>query len=278
MIVKESPAKVNLYLKVLRKREDGYHDIASLMQRISLCDEMCFEEKSAGITLKCPGSSIPEDDSNTVWRAASSFFDALHRSAGVELTIRKNIPVAAGLGGGSSNAATALVTLNEMHGSPLDGERLMDMGASVGADVPFFLYGNTAWATGIGDRLSPADPLPRLWYVLVNPGFELSTRMVYENLKMTLTNGPIQYRMPRFLTRFDVIHGLYNELEAVSVRHYPVISELKNLLVAHGALGALMTGSGPTVFGIFDGEEEAVNAEQALRARGIGTVFKAHSL
>ena len=278
MIVKESPAKVNLYLKVLRKREDGYHDIVSLMQQISLCDEMCFEEKRTGLTLTCPGSSIPEDDSNIVRRAARSFFDVLSHSGGVEITIRKHIPIAAGLGGGSSNAATTLVTLNEMFGSPLDRNGLMKIGASVGADVPFFLYGKTAWATGIGDRLMPADPFPPLRYILVNPGFELSTRMVYENLKMTLTNGPIQYSIPRFLTRSDVIHGLYNELEAVSVRHYPVISELKNLLVAHGALNALMTGSGPTVFGIFEDEEEAARAEQALRECGIGTVFSAHSL
>jgi len=278
VIVRESPAKVNLYLKVLRKREDGYHDIASLMQRISLCDEMCFVQRDNGITLRCPGSSLPEDETNIVYRAVRSFFAALSNPAGVEITIRKKIPIAAGLGGGSSNAATALVTLNEMLGSPLGVDGLMRIGASVGADVPFFIYGKTAWAFGIGEELRPADPLPPLWYVLVNPGFEVSTRMVYENLKMGLTKVPIQYSMPRFHTLFDVIHGLYNELEDVSVRHYPVISELKNLLIAHGALGALMTGSGPTVFGIFEREEDAVKTEQELIRSGIGTVFRAHSL
>ncbi len=278
MIVRRSPAKVNLFLRVLRKRGDGYHDILSLMQRIDLSDEMSFSLRDEGIVIKCPGSSIPEDRRNLVYRAAEAVLALAGGKTGAEITIHKKIPVAAGLGGGSSNAATTLVTLNEMVGTKCSTEELMRMGAKLGADVPFFIFERTALASGIGEYLEAVDGLPRIWFVLVNPGFEISTREVYESLRMELTEDPIQYRMPAFKTVSHVAKELYNDLEEVSLDRYPVLSEIKAQLMAHGASGSLMSGSGPTVFGIFENEDDARKAETKLRETHTGSVLVASSI
>jgi len=278
MIVRPSPAKVNLFLRVLRKRADGYHDILSLMQRISLCDEMSFSLRDEGIVVKCPGTSLPEDRGNIVCRAAEAILARANGNTGVEITIHKKIPVAAGLGGGSSNAATALVTLNEMAETNLGTEELMRMGARLGADVPFFIFGRTALASGIGDRLEAVDGIPRIWFVLINPGFEISTREVYESLQLGLTEDSRQYTMPRFTTMSRVAEELYNDLENVSLPLYPALSEIKGHLMAQGALGSLMSGSGSTVFGIFESEDSARKAEVKLREAHVGSVFVASSI
>ena len=279
MIRKLSPAKINLCLRVLRRREDGYHDIASLMQRISLADEMTFAFSEGGITVRCPGSPLPEKDGNIVYRAAQALFSAAAcRSGGIDITIHKKIPLAAGLGGGSSNAATTLLTLNELFAFRYTAEDLMKIGAKLGADVPFFIFQKTAWAFGIGERLEAAENLPSFSLVLINPRFELSTKMIYEGLKLRLTNRIIHYSIPRFYTIHDLAEGLQNDLERVSVRIHPVLSDLKRLLIEHGALGALMSGSGPTVFGIFETEEMAATAQKALSGIDKWSVFSANAL
>jgi 4-diphosphocytidyl-2-C-methyl-D-erythritol kinase len=279
MITKASPAKVNLYLRVLRKREDGYHDILSLMQRITLCDEMTFSPGANRILIHCPDSLLPEDERNIVYRAAAAFYSRIATRPGIEITIRKMIPIAAGLGGGSSNAATTLMTLNEISGSPLTREELTGIGVKLGADVPFFIFGNTAWAAGIGDRMVEAAPLPPLWFVLINPGFEVSTKLVYERLNLGLTNGRINYSIPRFYTGEDVIRSLTNDLEKVTLKLHPVLEQIKTLMIASGAGGALMSGSGPTVFGVFTDEESALRAEHLLQKEGSRwSVFGARSL
>ncbi len=278
MITTASPAKINLYLRVLRKREDGYHDILSLMQKISLCDEMIFAGSGGGIAVHCPGTALPEGEGNIVYRAASAFFNRIGSPPGIDITIRKRIPIAAGLGGGSSNAATTLMTLNEMHGSPLGREELMKIGSRLGADVPFFIFGNTAWACGIGDRFPEAPLLPPLWFVLVNPGFEISTQWVYQQLNLRLTKGGINYSIPRFSTTEDLIRGLTNDLERVTTRLHPVLDQIKALLLENGARGTLMSGSGPTVFGVFTDRETAGRAEKELRRGTQWAVFVAHSL
>jgi 4-diphosphocytidyl-2-C-methyl-D-erythritol kinase len=278
MISKASPAKVNLHLRVLRKRGDGYHDILSLMQRISLCDEITFSSRASRVVVHCPDSVLPEDEGNIVYRAAVAFLARTGVLPGIEITILKRIPIAAGLGGGSSNAATTLMTLNEMAGTPLTQEELMRMGADLGADVPFFIFGNAAWASGIGDRLIKATSFPPLWFVLINPGFAVSTKMVYQQLNLGLTNESINYSIPRFYTFSDLIGGLANDLEKVTLRHHPVLGHVKTLLLENGASGALMSGSGPTVFGIFADEESALLAEKNLRHGNRWSVFGAHSL
>ena len=278
MILRASPAKVNLTLRVLGRREDGYHDILSLMQKISLCDEMAFLPREAGITVRCPDSPLPVDDRNIAHRAAAAFLSRAGVPAGVAITIRKRIPIAAGLGGGSSNAATTLMALNEMAGNPLGREELMGIGAKLGADVPFFMFGSSAWAVGVGDRLAAAPPLPPLWFVLVNPGFPVSTRMVYQSLNFALTKPAIRYSIPRFFTVEDLLGGLINDLESVTVRRHPVLDHIKTLLLENGARGALMSGSGPTVFGIFTDAEQARRAEDNLGQLNRWSVFGAHSL
>jgi 4-diphosphocytidyl-2-C-methyl-D-erythritol kinase len=277
-IVRLAPAKVNLYLKIIRKREDGYHDLATLMQRISLYDEMIFKPGREGIVLHCPNSNLPEDVSNIVYRAAAAFLRKVPLQGGIDITINKSIPVAAGLGGGSSNAATTLLTLNQIAGCPLSKTTLMEMGASLGADVPFFILEQTAWAFGIGDRLEAVSKAPHLSFLLINPGFELSTKDVYEGLNLRLTKEPIHYSIPRFFERHDVIMGLHNDLEKVSIHLHPVLKEIKTLLLDHGASGALMSGSGPTVFGVFDNEEMTVKTEQSLKGYGTWSLFRAHSI
>lgn len=265
MIAVSSPAKVNLHLRVLRRRPDGYHDIATLMQKISLQDAMVFSPREEGIVIKCPGFPGLENENNIVYRAVKALFAATGYQAGVEIVLQKAIPIGAGLGGGSSNAATTLVTLNDLLHLGLSREELMKLGARLGADVPFFIYGNRAWAFGIGDRLEPADSLPPLWFVLVNPCFELSTARVYQGLNLTLTNQIINYSIPRFSTITDVVEGLQNDLEKVSLALYPVLQELKDRLMGVGARGALMSGSGPTVYGVFDREREALQAADILK-------------
>lgn len=280
MTRKLSPAKVNLHLRVLRKREDGYHDIITLMQRISLYDEMIFSPIERGIIISCPDSALPDNEENIVYRAAQTLLPDTSHSGGIHITIKKKIPVAAGLGGGSSNAATTLITLNELLELHYKTETLMKMGSTLGADVPFFIFGKTAWATGIGDKLKPAENIPPLWFVLINPSFEISTKMVYEKLNFRLTKRALKYRSSSLCTAEDVVKGLYNDLEKVTVHHYPSLQHLKDLLLKEGAHGALMSGSGPTVFGIFTEEEQASKAEGALRKSGAGawSVFKAHSI
>ncbi len=270
MIKKLSPAKVNLHLTVLGKREDGYHDIATLMQRISLYDEMTFSLTAGGINVKCPGSSLPEDERNIVYRAAKAYISYVSYNRGVEIALIKNIPLAAGLGGGSSNAATTLLALNEMLGNSLSKDELIKLGKDLGADVPFFIFGKTAWAFGIGDLLKEAADIPPLWFVLINPGYAVSTKTVYDNLNLGLTKEAINYSIPRFQIGGNFIEGLKNDLEKVTLKLHPLLNQLKKHLVSCGALGALMSGSGPTVFGIFDKEEKALKARDMLTAAGTG--------
>ncbi len=278
MITAESPAKVNLILKVLQRREDGYHDIASLMQKISLADRMEFSPRPGGVTLRCPGSDLPTDERNLVMQAARALFSEAGYRGGVAIALYKRIPMAAGLGGGSSNAATTLSVLNHLFQFGFDRERLIRIGTRLGADVPFFLYDNTAWAFGIGEILKPAAVPPGMWLVLVNPGFEVPTRWVYQSLNLPLTKTPLQYSIPSFSGARDLASSLTNDLEKVTVVRYPVLDELKGFLLRQGALGSLMSGSGPTVFGLFESEPDATQAEGALRKTYPYAVFKARTL
>jgi len=280
MIRKLSPAKVNLHLQVLRKREDGYHDIATLMQRISLYDEMIFSPSDHGITVKCPGSMLPENVNNIVYKAADALLSRSSCSTGIHITIKKMIPIAAGLGGGSSDAATTMMTINDLMELHYSTEELMKIGAGIGADVPFFIFGKTAWAFGIGDRLQAAEHVPPLWFVLINPGFEISTKMIYENLNLRLTKQAVRYKCPELYTVDCLIKGLHNDLEKVTLALHPSLPYLKNLLMQCGALGALMSGSGPTVAGIFTEERKATKAKEALKnvTKKEWSVFIAHSI
>ena len=274
-----SPAKINLHLRVLGRRKDGYHNIATLMQQISLYDELEFSPREKEIVVRCPEGTLPENEENIVFRAAETLLTHSNCRAGVEITIRKNIPIAAGLGGGSSDAATTLMALNDIFSLRLSRSKLMRIGANLGADVPFFIFGPCAWAFGIGNRLKkPPLFLPSLWFVLLNPPLQISTKTVYEKLNLRLTNETINYSIPRFYTVADIVGGLCNDLEGVTLNLHPHLQHLKDLLVRHGALGTLMSGSGPTIFGIFSDEEGATRTAVALQGAGPWSVFTAHSV
>jgi 4-diphosphocytidyl-2-C-methyl-D-erythritol kinase len=255
-----SPAKLNLYLRVLNKRADGYHNIITRMQKIDLMDVLEFQEKGNRVVLRCPGFPQLENQENIIHKAVKNLREETGFDRGLEITLHKVIPTAAGLGGGSSNAATTLMTLNEMFTLNLSRERLMAIGARLGADVPFFIYGDRAWASGIGDRLEEAAKLPPLWCALVNPGVEVSTREVYEGLNLGLTNHTINYSILRYSAIMETEMDLHNDLEKVSFRLFPELKAIKERMLEAGALGALMSGSGPTIYGFFDHESTARQA------------------
>lgn len=254
----QAPAKINLRLQVLGKREDGYHDLCMVMQCVSLSDriEISLSER-CGVRVACPGVDLLPGAENIAARAAEALLGRLKKRVGVDLLVEKNIPVAAGLGGGSSDAATVLLGLNDMLAAGLTRDELMAIGASLGADVPFFLYGQPAIARGVGDVLQPLPvSLPPVWYVLVNPGVAVSTAWVYQNLG--LTSYVDEYRLPGFpKTAQDFKSFVLNDLERVTMSRYPEVGQAKARLSELGACAVLMSGSGPTVFGVFQSQEEA---------------------
>jgi len=260
----QAPAKINLFLKILNRRPDGYHEIESLMQKVGLFDILHLSRQGEGIALSCPGSPVPENRENLAYRAAHIFFSATGIASGVKIVLEKNIPVGAGLGGGSSDAAAVLLGLNRLMGADLERERLMDLGRQLGADVPFFVQDcSGAVATGIGADLRKVKPLRGVWILLVNPGFAVSTRWAYENFPLTSYSNPYILARGRKMTGVfpdappALFEELGNDLEAVTIKRYPEIGDIKKELKKAGAVAALMSGSGPTVFGLFPGKEEA---------------------
>jgi 4-diphosphocytidyl-2-C-methyl-D-erythritol kinase len=275
-----SPAKVNLRLEILGRREDGYHELRTVFQKISLHDTLRFSlKKEKGISIAAEHPQLPLGKKNLVFRAAQSMFKACGYWGGVHIEIEKKIPLGAGLGGGSSNAAATLRALNKLLEIKLSQKELMEMGLGIGADVPFFFLKGAAIGSGIGERLEKEE-LPRLWYVLVYPNFEVSTRWAYEHF--VLTNQRFRFNLHRFLkTPEGISRILLNHLEEVVSKRYPQINLMKEWLLSAGAFGALMTGSGPTVFGLFRDARSAAGAYERIRrlAEGKGwAVFKVHSI
>lgn len=273
-----APAKINLCLHVLGKRPDGYHDLAMLMQRISIYDRITLQlSVKPGVRVRCAGVSLDAGQDNIAARAARLLLDSAALNTGVDIDIDKQIPVAAGLGGGSSDAATVLMGLNEMLGLQLSSRQLQEKGVKLGADVPFFIFGHPAWATGIGDVLQRVDKLPPVWYVLVNPGIAVSTAWAYGNLRLTSRRDDL--KIPRFSSAVDsLVAILYNDLEQVTVVQHPLIEQVKGRLMAMGAQGALMSGSGSTVFGVFSERSGAEKAAARLQQEPEWRVFVAAPL
>lgn len=275
----KAPAKINLYLAVKGKRADGYHEIESLMQKIDLADQIQLSSGGQGIRLTCVGADLPTDEGNLAFRAADAFLRKTGGS-GVEITLEKKIPVAAGLGGGSSDAAAVLRGLNMLFAGDMSEEELLALAKPLGADVSFFMYDwPAAWATGIGEELTPAESLTNCHLVLVNPGISVSTGWVYKNF--ALTSGSNTFILARgrrsgdsrSLWRPKMPEDLYNDLEAVTIPHYPEIEQIKNELRHDGAVGVLMSGSGPTVFGLFTDPDRAGRSYARLGKLYGETVF-----
>jgi len=262
-----APAKINLFLAVTGKRQDGYHDLISLISAVELHDTLSFSVKPGGnqIRVVCSHPDVPENETNLAWRAACLFMTSFKRHDTVTITIEKRIPVAAGLGGGSSDAATVLLGLNRLYNNPFSINELMSMGLAIGADVPFFIFGKPAVARGIGEKLEPCTGLCSFPVLLVCPRISVSTRDVYKKLNLGLTKCEIKINNFVFGDRvFDVQRHLCNDLETVSVPKYPVIRKAKQALLSKGARGVLMSGSGPAVFGLFFDAAVASNAGHFL--------------
>ncbi len=275
-----SPAKVNIRLKVIGRRPDGYHELVSIMAPVALYDTIeltALQEEE--IRFSCQGRSVPENDGNIVWRAAKAFFSETELKKGVFIRLSKYIPVAAGLGGGSSNAACTLKALNDLWGNPLGFQQLAELAVSLGADVPFFLYEGPCIAKGIGEILEPITNWPKLWYVIIMPPIQVSTAWVYSNLKIKLTPKADNDILNELINCSQNFAGLLeNDLERVTAFHFPVIETIKKALVDTGAEGALMSGSGPSVFGVFKTKDHAQWAKERLSSKNLGEVFAVEGL
>ncbi len=262
------PAKINLSLDVVNRREDGYHNLKMIMQEIKLYDVLTFQVsddcRQTEITLESDNAVLPLNESNLIYKAAKLFFEKTGISASARIHIRKNIPMGAGLGGGSTDAAGTLLALNKIFGEPLTMAELAPMAKSLGADVPFFLHGGCMLAEGIGEILTPVPPLQNVYIVLAKPPVHISTPWVYKNLVLTEktihpdTHSVIEALETNNLQLLSESAG--NVLETVTAKEYPQIEEYKGIMKRHGASYSLMSGSGSSVFGIFSNETDALSA------------------
>ena len=269
-----SPAKVNVFLKITGQRIDGYHELLTVFVPVSLYDKLIISKSEKELEVYYRGREIPNNQNNLVSRAAISFFEKTGIKKGIKITLIKNIPISSGLGGGSSNAATTLKGLNQLWPNALSKEDLEKLALSLGADVPFFLLQKPAMARGIGEILQPIENFPSLWYVIVSPNLMISTAWTYERFKLNLTNNRNQNKMSSFKKNiFNIPELLFNDLERVTLVKYPFLSSIKESLLQVGALGALMTGSGPSIFGLFDSAKKAQKAGNILKTYDKGDVF-----
>ena len=273
----KAPAKINVRLKVTGRRPDGYHELVSIMAPVDIFDILDLTAPFNGkIEISCKGREVPADEGNLAYRAARDFMSFAGIKDGVSIALSKNIPVAAGLGGGSSDAAAVLLALNNIYSNPLSESELHNLALKLGADVPFFLKGVPSLATGIGEILEPIANWPELWYVIITPPIQVSTSWVYGNLKLELTTGEYDYIVEILKNdTFTISMLLENDLETVTTASFPIINTLKKLLVDAGAEGAIMSGSGPSVFGVFASPEKAESAKNLLVPFNPGDIFTA---
>ena len=269
-------AKVNLGLDVLRKREDGYHDVKMIMQTVNLYDVIEIEASDDNlISIVTENDSIPVNEDNLIYKACKLLMDEFNINRGVRITLIKNIPVAAGMAGGSTDAAYTLIGINELFELGLSKDELMKRGVKIGADVPYCIMGGTALSEGIGEILSPVSGMPNCNILIAKPPIVVSTKSVYENLPATeLKRHPDIDGLKSYIEASDIYsiaNKMENVLETVTVKEYPIIEEIKTYMKQNGALNSIMSGSGPTVFGLFDNYEIAKKAYDGLLARNITT-------
>ena len=267
-------AKINLGLDVVRRREDGYHEVRMVMQTIHLFDRLQITRNRSGrITMSTNLAFLPTNENNLVYKAAKLLRDEFQIRDGVDVRLYKHIPVAAGMAGGSTDAAAMLYGMNRMFGLRLTKEELMERGVKLGADVPYCVMRGTALAEGIGEKLTVLPPMVKCPVLIAKPQISVSTKFVYENLKLnSRTVHPDIDRLTADIRAKDlraIAADMGNVLETVTIPNYPVIAEIKEHMMEHGALNSMMSGSGPTVFGLFDSEDTAVEAYEAMRASGL---------
>lgn len=272
-ITRKAYAKINLGLDVLRRREDGYHEVKMIMQTVSLYDTLTFSRQEAGITVTTNKAELPGDENNLIYKAAKLLMDTYHIAGGVKIDLQKNIPMAAGMAGGSTDAAAVFHGMNEMFALGMSEEAMCGLAVKIGADVPYCIQGGTALSEGIGEVLTKLPDAPDCFLLIAKPDIDVSTKYVYENLhanelkyhpdidgmRAAIESGSLQ----------GVIDRMENVLETVTVQKYPIIEEIKSFMRENGALNALMSGSGPTVFGVFETQEKAKEASERLAQRGL---------
>lgn len=267
-------AKINLGLDVVRKREDGYHEVRMIMQTINMYDQLEMRiSEQPGIRMKTNLAYLPSDENNLVYKAANLLMDEYHVEKGLTVDLEKFIPVAAGMAGGSSDAAAAMVGVNRLFRLGLSTEELMEHGVKIGADVPYCIMRGTALAEGIGEKLTRLAPMPKCYILIGKPSISVSTKFVYGNLRASeLERHPdidgLIDAMGRGNLR-EMCQKMENVLETVTIPAYPVIQKIKDKMMECGAMGAMMSGSGPTVFGIFEVKETGMEAKKALAKSGL---------
>lgn len=273
-IVINAMAKINLGLDVLRRRENGYHDVKMIMQTVNIYDTLEFvKREDTQILIHADAMELPTDENNLIYKAVNLLFEKYHVTKGVEISLTKRIPIAAGMAGGSTDAAAALAGINQLFELGLEKEELKEIGVKIGADVPYCIEGGTALSEGIGEILTPLPDAPDCFVVVAKPEISVSTKYVYENLHANeLKHHPDIDGMTEAIRKGDlegVCERMENVLETVTEKKYPVISQIKQLLKDAGAKNSLMSGSGPTVFGIFEEEGAARKALQSLEDSGL---------
>ena len=267
-------AKINLGLDVVRRREDGYHEVRMIMQTIQLYDRLDIKRtQEPGIQIQTNLSFLPVNENNLIYKAAKLLMDEFSITDGVSVKLDKRIPVAAGMAGGSTDAAAMLIGVNRLFSLGLTKRQLMERGVQIGADVPYCIMRGTALAEGIGEALSPLPPMVKCPVLIAKPSISVSTKFVYQNLKLDDTT--IHPDIDRLIDDIkaknlhDIAAHMGNVLETVTIPNYPVIDEIKKHMLSNGAVGAMMSGSGPTVFGLFDDEDTAKKAYKAMRSSHI---------
>jgi 4-diphosphocytidyl-2-C-methyl-D-erythritol kinase len=277
LLKKKSPCKVNLLLNVLGKRADGFHELETVMQPVNFCDELTFECGGNGIRLSCSEKKLPVDSKNLVFRVAADFLSAAKIGDGVKIHLEKKIPLAAGLGGGSGNAATTLLALNELFDRPFTMEKLHEIATTLGSDIPFFLQNKPALATGRGEKIQPLENFPALngkAFLLIHPGFGISTPWAYQNLarfpKAVKGEKGHAQKLISLLQADDLkiaATEFYNSLEMPALEKFPILELFQEFLCANGALAALMSGSGSTAFAIAENISAAESVAEKFKSK-----------
>lgn len=280
-ITLEAFGKINLSLDVLHKRADGYHELNTIMQQIDLKDTIILKELEEGIKIECNEKEVPLDSTNLVYKAWEKMKEKTGINRGIHITIDKKIPIASGLAGGSANGAAVLKGLNILWNLNFSDEDLRDIGLEIGADVPFCIMGGTAHAKGIGEKLTKLKPFSGKMVLLANVGIPISTAYVYENLNLSAINNRIDIdKIVHYIEEDNLTklaENMANVMESVVIKEHSIIDEIKKDMIRYGALGSIMSGSGPTVFGLFDDEDKLYRCKNELEKK-ICKVFVAKTI
>ncbi|GAH19302.1 unnamed protein product [marine sediment metagenome] len=268
----DSYSKINLTLNILGKRRDGYHNIETIMQSINLADRIFIKEEKEGVKIKCSHPLVPVDTQSLTYRSAEKILNRYRIKKGVKIEIDKKIPLASGMAGGSANSASILVGINKLFALNLSNKDLREIGEELGMDIPFCIQNGTALAYHKGEKVTPLPPInPPLWIIIINPGLEIPTKWAYNNLDLGLIKREKNSTIAMLKALKEgglegIAKNLFNSFEGLVIKKYPEIGKIKDRLVEEGALGALMSGSGPTVFGIAQNKEQALRIYEKLKS------------